>query len=349
MIATNAGTDEPTIDEILNAFLEERKMDKAVSTYRNNKGHLEHFQEWCDTNDLTHFSAFSPHQILQYKLALKQDPNKNRTTVGNYFSTIRTFLTWASKYDYCDGDLPTAMQSDEFSKSGIARDRMIPFEQAKALLRYLDKFKYATTSHVMVTILWHTGCRRRALCGLDIDDWKPVKQREGGEYGILDFNHRPDTETPLKNDGAGEREVIVWPEYGNVIQDYIDVHRENRTDQHGRKPLIVSPSGRYQPNSIQPKINALTRPCTFGKECPQGRNPDECEATYFEKAAKCPDAYSPHPFRRAAITYHLEEKDWTYEGSSGRFDVSVDVLKKHYDQSSKQGRRQTRASMFFND
>ena len=101
------------------------------------------------------------------------------------------------------------MESDEFTKSGSPRDRFIPFAQAEAVLDYFQKFKYATTHHTMLVILWHTGCRRRALLGLDLDDWKPVKERDGGRYGLLDFNHRPDTETPLKNDEAGEREVII--------------------------------------------------------------------------------------------------------------------------------------------
>jgi len=346
---TTHPSDEPPINEILDAFLQERKMDNAISTYRNNKGHLDHLRDWCDQRGLTHFSDFSPHQILQYKITLKKDPDKNDTTVANYFSTIRTFLKWASKYDYCDGKLATAMESPEFSKDQKARSRMIPFDQATETLEYLSKFKYATAHHTMIVIIWHTGCRRRALCGLDLDDWKPVKQREGGEYGLLEFNHRPETETPLKNDESGEREVIIWPEHGEVIQDYIDTHRDNKTDQHGREPLLTSTQGRYQPDSIQPIINALTRPCAIGNECPVGRAPEECEANYFDQAAKCPDSYSPHPFRRAAITYHLEEKDWTYEGASGRFDVSVNVLKHHYDQSTTSGRRKTRASMFFKE
>lgn len=341
--------DEPPINDVLDSFLEERKVDKAASTYYNNKGHLEHFREWCQTRNLSTMGELSPHNLLQYKIVLKKDNTKNRTTVGNYFSSIRTFFTWANKYGYCDENIPTAMESDEFSKSGNPRTRMIPFQQAQAVLDYLGKFRYATNYHAIFTILWHTGCRRAALCGLDKDDWKPVKEREHGEYGLLDFNHRPDTGTPLKNDEGGEREVIIWAEYGEIIQDYIDIQRKNKTDQYGRDPLITSQGGRYKPNSIQPVVNAMTRPCKVGLDCPGGRDPDKCEAVYFDNAPQCPDSYSPHPLRRAAITYHLEEKNWTYEGASGRFDVSVDVLKKHYDQSSKEGRRKTRASMFFED
>ena len=69
-------TDEPTINEVLDAFLQERKIDKATSTYHNNKGHLDHFRAWCDQLGYTHFSELSPHQMLQYKLVLKQDDNK---------------------------------------------------------------------------------------------------------------------------------------------------------------------------------------------------------------------------------------------------------------------------------
>jgi site-specific recombinase XerD len=340
---------EHPIEDVLDAFLQERKVANAASTYYNNKGHLTKFQDWCDQQNIRTFGELTPQHLRQYKLSLKKDPNKNRTTIGNYFSTIRTFLKWANKYDYCGGNLAVAMESDEFNKNGNARSRMIPFDQAEATLEYYNKFKYATNYHVILVILWHTGCRRAALCGLDLQDWKPVKRREGGEYGLLVFRDRPDQQTPLKNDKGGEREVIVWPEYGEVIQDYIDTHRRQKTDQYGREPLITSRKGRYKPDSIQPMVNAMTRPCKVGLDCPEGRDPEDCEAAYYDHAPRCPDSYSPHPLRRAAITYHLEEKNWTYEGASGRFDVSVSVLKKHYDNSTREGQRKTRASQFFND
>jgi integrase len=291
----------------------------------------------------------SPHEILQYKLTLKQDPDKNDTTVSNHFSTLRTFFGWSNKYGYCNDHLPVAMEVEQFEKGRKARTRKIEVEHAKAVLDYMEKFRYATNYHVIFAILWHAGCRRAALCGLDKDDWKPVEEREHGRYALLDFNHRPETETPLKNDEAGEREVIIGPRYGRVIRDYIDTHRRNVTDENGREPLVTSQGGRYKPDSIQPVVNAMTRPCKIGQDCPVGRDPENCEAAYFDYAAQCPESYSPHPLRRASITHHLEEKNWTYEGASGRFDVSVDVLKQHYDGSSKEGRRKTRAAMFFED
>ena len=330
-------------------FIKDRTGEKTKSTLYNNKGHLDQFCDWCDENEIESVRDLGGESLLEYKFHLKSDPDKNDATIRNHFSTLRTFFRFCNRLDATrqDQDLHVKLQAPDFSKGDLSRDVMMDFEEAKRLLDYLEKFEYATVNHVAFVILWHTGCRRGALRGLDLSDYKPLKQREHGRYALIEFNHRPDTGTALKNKVDGEREVMVWPHYAEVIEDYIEVNRREITDEHGRKPLVTGPNGRYSMNQFPSIMYSLTRPCYYTGDCPHNRDTETCEATYYNSASKCPSSVSTHPMRRTAITYHLEESDWTYEAASGRFNVSVDVLKEHYDESSHEGRRKTRAAHFF--
>jgi len=86
---------------------------------------------------------------------------------------------------------------------------------------------------------------------------------------------------------------------------------------------------------------ALTRPCHVTNECPHKKEISKCEATDFKLASRCPSSMSPHPLRRAALTYHIE-RNWPKDKLSERGNVSVDVLNKHYDESREEKNRMNR-------
>lgn len=86
----------------------------------------------------------------------------------------------------------------------------------------------------------------------------------------------------------------------------------------------------------------ITRPCWVGMECPHEKDPEDCRAANYKKAAsKCPSTQSPHPLRRSAITYHLNQ-DWPKEKLSERANVSVSVLDDHYDARTENEKATTR-------
>ncbi|MCU4741982.1 tyrosine-type recombinase/integrase [Natronoglomus mannanivorans] len=334
--------------ELMELYIKDRTGEKAKSTIYKDRDHLNQFCNWCEEQGIESVQDIDGSHFLEYKFHLRQ--RIADSTIRNHFSTLRTFFKFCKRIDATDGnqELHTKLETPDFAKGDLSRDDMMDFNEVKKLLAYFDKFEYATVKHAMFVVFWHTGCRRGALRGLDLEDYKPVQERENGRYGLIRFKHRPESGTPLKNKENGEREVIIWPQHGEIIEDYIEMKRRDKVDEYSRKPLFTGPNGRYSASNIQAFIYAISRPCYYTNVCPHNRDMDDCEARYYEKASKCPSSISPHPMRRASITYHLEEKDWTYEASSGRFDVSVDVLKEHYDQSTDEGRRKTRASMFFN-
>jgi integrase len=339
----------PTTDpnRLAELFIKDRSGEKTPSTIYNNRGHLRQFCEWCDEQGIESVRDLDGEDFLEYKFTLKQ--TRANTTIRNHFSTLRTFFRFCERIDATERgqNLATKLETPDFSKGEMSRDEMMDFDEVERLLEYLGKFEYGTLRHAVFTVFWHTGCRCGALRSLDLSDYDPVKEREQGRYALIHFRHRPDTDTPLKNKKAGEREVIIWPEYAEVIEDYIGMKRSDIEDENGRKALFPSPNGRYSKSNLQAIIYAITRPCHYTNSCPHDRDLNSCEATYYESASRCPSSLSPHPMRRTAITYHLEKKNWTYEAASGRFDVSVDVLKNHYDESTAEGQRKTRAAHFY--
>ena len=69
---------------------------------------------------------------------------------------------------------------------------MLSEEAAKQLLEYLRQFEFATRTHALIEVLWHTGIRIGAAYSLDVEDYDREEQ-------YLQLHHRPETGTQLKN------------------------------------------------------------------------------------------------------------------------------------------------------
>jgi hypothetical protein len=169
--------------------------------------------------------------------------------------------------------------------------------------------------------------RLGTLYGLDLEDF------EGdAEPPHLTVKHRPETDTPLKNGYEGERSIALTGPTATIVKDYIDANRHEKTDDHGREPLLTTQHGRLSKPSIRKHVYRWSRPCATGKDCPHDRDPETCEATQrFNDASKCPSSLTPHPIRRAYITKELQA-DVPVDIVSDRCNVSPAVIDAHYDQ-----------------
>lgn len=214
-------------------------------------------------------------------------------------------------------------------------------ERAETILRYLDRYDYASRTHVIVLLLWHTGCRTGALRALDVDDLNLDGDRPDGGGPRIHFVHRPDSETPLKNKAKSTRWNSISDYVAEALRDYVDNQRINVRDDHGRDPLISTEHGRMSRTAVRNTLYRVTRPCWYGEVCPHDREPDTCEATEKGKMSKCPSARSPHDVRSGRLTfYRLEETDRTV--ISERMDASEKILDKHYDRRSERQKAEQR-------
>ncbi len=128
-----------------------------------------------------------------------------------------------------------------------------------------------------------------ALRGLDVDDI------DFGD-GYVQFRHRPEQDTPLKNGTDGERLAGISDDVVAALQAYIPEGgaRPEVTDDYGRKPLFTSAQGRLATSTLRNISYLTTVPCRAGS-CPHGKSVKKCEWTGQKTATKCPSWRSPAP------------------------------------------------------
>lgn len=190
-------------------------------------------------------------------------------------------------------------------------------------------------------MLWHTGCRVGELRALDLEDLDLDGDRPNADGPAVHFLHRPETDTPLKNQEKGERWNTVSPFVAAVLEDWIDGPRPDVTDEHGREPLVTTDQGRIARSTMRDAIYRVTRPCWYGKECPHDRDPSTCEATNYKSMSTCPSARSPHDVRSGRVTaYRLA--DVPRQIVSDRMNAAEPILDKHYDRRSERQKAEQR-------
>ncbi|MFC7230569.1 tyrosine-type recombinase/integrase [Saliphagus sp. GCM10025308] len=251
-------------------------------------------------------------------------------------TVLRVFVRWLQSRGLVTNGLADGMtvaQPDDAS-----RNSKITVETAQQILSHLEKYEYASLRHTAFAFLWHTGMRLGALRSIDLDDYHP-------EDHYVELHHRPETETPLKNQKNSEREVNLALWCCSFLDDYIDGRRDDVTDDYDRTPLFTTEQGRASHSNLRDHVNQITRPCDYTNECPHDREITECEATTRLHAARCPSSIAPHDLRRSSVTYLLDEGH-REELVADRVDMSVRTMKEHYDQRTKSEKRKLRREEF---
>ena len=317
---------EPT--EAVSLYLQERQGELAKASLQAHEYRLNHFIRWCGEQELTNLNGLTGRQLLAYKMWRRDEGDLTPTSLKTQVDTLRVFVRFCERIDAVTEGLHDKIQSPALSEGEDERDVMLEAGAAGHALDYLAKFRYASRDHVIMLLLWRTGIRTGSLRSLDLAHYRPDK-------GRLELVHDPDRDTPLKNGAKGERLVAIMPATVEVLDDWIAHRRPERTDEHGREPLVTTSQGRISRTSIREAAYRLTRPCDRGETCPHGREPAACEATddRAKTASKCPTSVSPHAIRRGSITHHLS-RDVPERAVGDRMNVSQDVLSKHYDQRS---------------
>ncbi len=73
--------------------------------------------------------------------------------------------------------------------------------------------------------------------------------RLDGRKPTVEFVHRPETGTPLRNDEGGERVNRISDRVVQTLRGYISSPRKTVTDDEGRRPLVSTAQGRVAPSS----------------------------------------------------------------------------------------------------
>lgn len=316
-------------------YLEQRRQEVSESTIQAHHYRLKHFVEWTDkVAEIDNMNEVTGRELQRFKMWRRDDGDLNNVTMVTQLSTLRVFIKWCETIDAVAPGTHEKILMPSLDKNEDRRTVLLDKDAAEQLINHLRKFEFSTRTHALVELLWHTGMRIGAAHGLDVGDYDPEEQ-------YVELHHRPETDTRLKNKEAGERYVSLSPEVCDALDAYLTYSRDKVADDHDRKPLFTSRSGRPAKSSLRDSIYRITRPCQYTGECPHDREIDTCEAMDRNKASTCPSSVSPHAIRRGSITHHLSG-DVPEKIVSDRMNVSLDVLEKHYDRRGEQEKAEQR-------
>lgn len=333
---TPTGTYDCGTAEALNMYLEDKQTEFAQSTLYSHKSRISHFVEWCDQQGIESLNELTPPDLHRFKQWRSESINK--VTLKTQLDTIRVFLRWCESIDAVQQDMSEKLLSPALDKGDNVRDVMLEADRATEILDHLEKYQYGSLNHVILLLMFRTGCRIGTLHGIDVTDYDSETQS-------IQTKHRPDTDTPLKNKQEGERHISLTQPTCDVIDDYLQDVRPECVLENGRKPLICSESKRLHKTGIRQRIYNLTRPCYVTDECPHDRDIDACEGASYDSASKCPSSVSPHAIRRGSITHFLRQ-DVPMQAVSDRCNVNADTLSKHYDRRNSEEKMEQRRDFF---
>ncbi|WP_256288808.1 tyrosine-type recombinase/integrase [Halobellus inordinatus] len=302
-------------------FLEHREPNVAESTFQNNQTTLEQFLAWCHDEEIENLNELSGRKLADFVHHRRQEVKP--ISLQKELSAIRVALEFWADIDAVEPGLRERVHAPDVPDGAEARDVKVDSAVAESILEYLDRYRFATREHVVLSLWWKTGIRLGAMRGLDVDDLRE-------EDHAIAVHHRPESGTPLKNGSQGERWVWVGERLFELIEEYVDVHRIDVRDDRGREPLFTTRQGRVSDSTLRDISYRWTQPCRWD-ECPHDREPENCEAVGTPNTpSKCPSARSPHGWRRGSITDHLA-RGVSPEIVSERMNVSLEVLYRHYD------------------
>ena len=165
-----------------------------------------------------------------------------------------------------------------------------------------------------------------SLRGLDLEDYD-------SDAGYISFNHRPESDTPLKNDEQGERIVRISEPVTEALDTYIARERTDKRDDYGRQPLFAARQGRVSDGTVRAWTYQGTQPCLY-MQCPHGTSRGNCKFIQRAHASKCPSSRAPHHIRTGSLTWHCD-RGLPIEVISERVDADPDTIKRYYDKADR--------------
>jgi site-specific recombinase XerD len=329
----NQDPSEFSVEVAVDRYLQRRRADATDSTIKSWRYRLKLFVQWCEGKSIKEVGQLTPFLLDEF-YDIRSGAVEPSTLEGEMW-TLKSFLEYMEQLGAVEDDLAEAVRVPKVDREDRANDERLSTEAALPLIEFFrssDVYR-ATRGHAFLELAWHTGARIGGIRSLDIRD---VNYDE--EY--VEFHHRPETDTPLKNKREGERPVAVPAEVMRILQEYIRDHRKDTHDDHGRQPFLTTRDGRPTANTIRIISYQVTQPC-FHSPCPHGRERPSCDYTRRHAASKCPSSRSPHKIRTGSITWQLNI-GFPPQVVAERVNASIGVIEQHYDKESPYERMEQR-------
>lgn len=323
----------------LERYLSDREDEVQQATIQAHKYRLSHFLRWSEQEGIDNLNNLNGRNLQDFRYWRKQDGGLNNVTLHTQMTTFRVFIKWCEDFQAVVPGLHEKIRVPNLDEDEDVSDQKIKPERTLKILEYLEKFHYASRDHAMLRILFRTGVRTGGLRTLNLTDYYPQDQ-------YIEVKHRPEKDTPLKNGEKGERPIYLNAMTCQTLDDYIEKSRIEVEDDYGYKPLLTTNHGRLSPNTIRQRLYKITQPCVYTGECPHDETPATCDAHQsVDAASQCPSAEPPHSVRKASITY-WRQRDTPAQQVGERADVNADIIEKHYDKRTDQGKMEQRKDFF---
>ncbi|WP_142861257.1 tyrosine-type recombinase/integrase [Salinigranum halophilum] len=312
-------------------YLRRRRTDSTEESISGWYYRLKLFAEWCDSVGIERVGELRGYDLDEY-YELRSSEIAPATLEGEMWA-LKMFCRFLEDIEAVDDGLAKKVRIPDLDPEDRSNDTALSTPAALALVDYYrnDGRATATRAHVFIELAWFVGARQSGIRALDVRDFHP-------ENDYLEFRHRPESGTGLKNKRDGERSVAIPPESSSAIARYIRENRYDVRDDHGRQPLLASMKGRPGTNTVRCWSYLATEPCLHG-ECPHGKERETCEWAEYAHASKCPSSRSPHQIRTGSITWQLNQ-GVPPEVVAERVNASVKTIKQHYDTATVEQRRQ---------
>lgn len=333
--------DDPTdltIEEGVDRYIRRVARDRTESTVRTYRLDLRQFTEWCEREGIE-----TVDELRRVDFELYQDERAAAlapASLENQMGLLKRFVEFLESIGAVDQTLHEAVHVPHATITEQSRDDKLATEDAQRLLatfRDHSNGLYGSKWHAILEVTWHTGARVGGIRALDLEDYDD-------EHHVLEFRHRPKTDTPLKNKRDGERDVALLPAVADALDTYIDDTRYDKHDPDGRAPLFTSRASqaRLSKNGVRQWLYQATQPCWHTDDpCPHDKRRADCDWTNASIASKCPSSRSPHAIRTGSITYH-RDNGFDPNDTAARVNASLRTIRRHYDKANRRDEMENR-------
>ncbi|ADQ68471.1 tyrosine-type recombinase/integrase [Halogeometricum borinquense] len=321
--------------EAVRRYLDRRSTELSESSVRTYRYRLKLWVEWCEDENIERVEDLTGWTFEQFE-AFRSGQGIASPTLHGEMETLKGHIEYLERIEAVDDGLADKVHVPDVPDSEMSRDTMLRPEDAEDLIRYYRTHDnvYGTRFHAALELAFHTGARLGALRGIDLRDYHSDEQ-------FVEFVHRPETNTPLKNQRSGERSVSLLSEVCDAIDEFIAHNRPSGHDEFGRSPLFLTyHENRVSKNAFRAWIYRATQPCVAGT-CPHNYDRETCDFRRHSTASQCPSSRAPHHVRTGSITWH-RDRGFPPEVTAERVNASQEVIEKHYDKASQRERMELR-------
>lgn len=331
-----------SVREAAERWLAKQRVDKTEATMTTYWTRIKLVIDFCEQQGIESMSEVRPWDIDEFDTQRRARGPK-KVSIQKEYGTINSWLAWAETVGLGQEGIADVLEPPTTKKSEEVNSERIDTEVAEANFRAfrsqsIDGGRRASHPHAFFELMWFTGARMGAIQGLDTGDIDY-------DAGTVEFVHRPETGTPIKQAYNPERIVGMPDSVMGVLRDYDEhVRHEGVFDDNHRQPFLTTTHGRVSKTTLRKYSYFASVPCQ-GAACPHDYEQATCDWYSLSKASGCPSRHGPHAVRTGAIT-NMRNKGWPLDEVAERVNTSPKRIRDHYDFEDKQTEYLKRRSQY---